>query len=68
MEDHTARAASSVDSSSESSTSDSNASSSGEISAARFEGRPVVRACITSHRTTVADLERLVAALNAARD
>jgi glutamate/tyrosine decarboxylase-like PLP-dependent enzyme len=37
------------------------------ISVARFEGRPVLRACITSHRTTEADLERLVEALNAAR-
>ena len=38
------------------------------ISAARFEDRPVLRACITSHRTTEADLDRLVRALNAARD
>jgi len=37
------------------------------ISVARFEGRPVLRACITSHRTSEADLERLVLALNAAR-
>jgi glutamate/tyrosine decarboxylase-like PLP-dependent enzyme len=37
------------------------------ISVARFEGRPVLRACITSHRTTEADLERLVEALNTAR-
>ena len=38
------------------------------ISVAQFEGRPVLRACVTSHRTTEADLERLVQALNAARD
>jgi glutamate/tyrosine decarboxylase-like PLP-dependent enzyme len=38
------------------------------ISVARFEGRPVLRACITSHRSSEADLERLVQALNAARD
>jgi len=37
------------------------------ISVARFEGRPVLRACITSHRTTEADLDRLVDALDAAR-
>jgi len=37
------------------------------ISVARFGGRPVLRACITSHRTSEADLERLVDALNAAR-
>jgi len=38
------------------------------ISVARFEGRPVLRACITSHRSSEADLKRLVQALNAARD
>jgi len=38
------------------------------ISVARFEGRPVLRACITSHRTTEVDLERLVQALGAARN
>ena len=37
------------------------------ISAAHFEDRPVLRACITSHRTTEADLDRLLDALNAAR-
>lgn len=37
------------------------------ISAARFEGRPVLRACITSHFTRREHLEDLVAALDAAR-
>jgi glutamate/tyrosine decarboxylase-like PLP-dependent enzyme len=37
------------------------------ISAARFEGRPVLRACITSHFTRPEHLEALVAALETAR-
>ena len=37
------------------------------ISVARFEGRPVLRACITSHWTSTSDLEELVRALNDAR-
>jgi glutamate/tyrosine decarboxylase-like PLP-dependent enzyme len=37
------------------------------ISAARFEGRSVIRACITHGATTEADLAQLVAALETAR-
>ncbi len=37
------------------------------ISTARFEGRTVLRACITSHRTATLHLERLVRALDDAR-
>ncbi len=37
------------------------------ISTARFEGRTVLRACITSHRTGTLHLERLVRALDDAR-
>jgi aromatic-L-amino-acid/L-tryptophan decarboxylase len=37
------------------------------ISAARFEGRTVLRACITSHLTKAAQLDHLVSALHAAR-
>lgn len=37
------------------------------ISPARFEGRPVLRACITSHFTRPEHLEALVTALNTAR-
>jgi glutamate/tyrosine decarboxylase-like PLP-dependent enzyme len=37
------------------------------ISSARFEGRPVLRACITSHFTRFEHLEMLVAALDDAR-
>jgi glutamate/tyrosine decarboxylase-like PLP-dependent enzyme len=38
------------------------------ISTTRLDGRPVLRACITSHRTTDADLETLLDALDRARD
>jgi len=37
------------------------------ISSAKFEGRPVLRACITSHFSRLEHLETLVAALDAAR-
>src|SRR5258706_2591144 len=37
------------------------------ISTARFEGRTVLRACITSHRTGTLHLERLFRALDEAR-
>lgn len=37
------------------------------VSAAEFEGRPVVRACVTHGETTVADVAALVAALDAGR-
>jgi hypothetical protein len=37
------------------------------ISAATFEGRPVVRACITNGETTPDDVEKLVDALEVAR-
>ncbi|MGI9642765.1 MAG: pyridoxal phosphate-dependent decarboxylase family protein [Acidimicrobiia bacterium] len=38
------------------------------ISVARFEGQAVVRACMTSHRSTEADIRELIQALNRARD
>lgn len=38
------------------------------ISAAHLAGRPALRACITSYRTTERDIERLVTALSRARD
>lgn len=38
------------------------------LSTAQFEGRKVLRACITSHRTSMLQLEQLVRALQEARD
>jgi hypothetical protein len=38
------------------------------ISSVKYEGRKVLRACITSHRTTNKNLADLIAALSAARD
>lgn len=39
------------------------AAGAGWISPVRLDGRPAVRACITSHRTTTRDVDRLVLAL-----
>ncbi|WP_431933030.1 hypothetical protein [Nonomuraea jabiensis] len=37
------------------------------LSTVRLAGRPALRLCLTSHRTTVADVEAAVTALNQAR-
>jgi glutamate/tyrosine decarboxylase-like PLP-dependent enzyme len=42
------------------------ASNGGWISALRLAGRPALRACITSYRTTPADIDQLIQALTAA--